>query len=109
MEPECREILRQGPRTVVFTFGGRGCVGCSREDGFFWMPAFRVPVRETVGARDVFHGAFLEMLLKGMSPPGMRPPGQWDLGDQVYVPRRQGRDPYGGDFKPLPGNLRNTG
>lgn len=68
MKPECREILRQGPRTVVFTFGGRGCVGCSREDGFFWIPAFRVPVRDTVGARDVFHGAFLEMLLKGMSP-----------------------------------------
>lgn len=62
------DLFTNVDQAVEFTFGSRGCVGCSREDGFFWMPAFRVPVRDTVGARDVFHGAFLEMLLKGMSP-----------------------------------------
>lgn len=69
MEPECREILRRGPKAVVFTFGSRGCIGCSRESGFFSMPAFCIPVRDTVGAGDVFHGAFLAMLLKGKSLP----------------------------------------
>lgn len=106
MEPECREILRQGPRTVVFTFGGPGCVGCSREDGFARIPGTCPGYggRQRCVPRGIPGNA-----ARGHAPPGMRPPGQWDLGDQVYVPRRQGRDPYGGDFKPLPGNRRNTG
>lgn len=67
MEPECREILNLGPEVAVFTFGSRGCVGCSKQEGFFSLPAFFVEARDTVGAGDVFHGAFLAMLLKGKS------------------------------------------
>jgi len=50
----------------VFTFGEKGCVGLDRE-GFFRLPAFQVEAQDTVGAGDVFHGAFLAALLKGYS------------------------------------------
>lgn len=62
--PECRRIQEMGPKIVVFTFGEKGCIGCSRE-GFFTLPAFAVEARDTVGAGDVFHGAFLASLIKG--------------------------------------------
>ncbi len=66
LEEECREICRRGPQIAVFTFGEKGCVGYS-EDGFFVLPAFQVDAVDTVGAGDVFHGAFLAQLLKGKS------------------------------------------
>lgn len=65
-EEACREIVGRGPRLAVFTFGERGCAGFS-EEGFFSLPAFSVEVKDTVGAGDVFHGAFLAALLKGKS------------------------------------------
>ena len=58
--------MAMGPEAVVFTFGEKGCVGLDRE-GFFWLPAFQVEAQDTVGAGDVFHGAFLAALLKGYS------------------------------------------
>ena len=64
LEKECAEIMEKGPETVVFTFGEKGCVGYSGE-GFFTLPAFHVEALDTVGAGDVFHGAFLTSLLKG--------------------------------------------
>ena len=66
LEEACREILGRGPKLCVFTFGEKGCVGVSGE-GFFTLPAFSVEVKDTVGAGDVFHGAFLAALLKGKS------------------------------------------
>jgi len=66
LEEECQSILKQGPQIVVFTFGEKGCIGYS-EEGFFYLPAFDVPVVDTVGAGDVFHGAFLAALLQGKS------------------------------------------
>ena len=37
------------------------------EDGFFQMPSFAVDVQDTVGAGDVFHGAYTVGLLRGLS------------------------------------------
>lgn len=66
LEEACREILKRGPKICVFTFGEKGCAGLG-EEGFFSLPAFEVEVKDTVGAGDVFHGAFLAALLKGKS------------------------------------------
>lgn len=66
LEQACRDVLDRGPGLCVFTFGEKGCAGLSQE-GFFTLPAFSVEVRDTVGAGDVFHGAFLAALLKGKS------------------------------------------
>ena len=63
-ESNCRKIMDMGPQIVLFTFGENGCVGLS-SDGFFTMPAFQVAVVDTVGAGDVFHGAFLAGLVNG--------------------------------------------
>ena len=63
-----RDPLQHAGPGLAYRAFQKGYAHHRRTDGFFWMPAFRVPVRDTVGARDVFHGAFLEMLLKGMSP-----------------------------------------
>ena len=35
------------------------------EEGFFTLPAYQVEVVDTVGAGDVFHGAFIAGLLQG--------------------------------------------
>jgi len=63
-EENCRYISAMGPGITVFTFGDKGCAGVSGE-GFFRLPAFPVKVEDTVGAGDVFHGAFLAGLLNG--------------------------------------------
>ena len=60
----CAQMLAKGPRTVVFTLGSKGCVGMD-ENGFFELPAYDVPATDTLGAGDVFHGAFLAGLLRG--------------------------------------------
>ena len=67
-EANCREVQKMGPSIVVFTLGAKGCVGYSEEDGFFQMPSFAVDVQDTVGAGDVFHGAYTVGLLRGLSP-----------------------------------------
>lgn len=65
-EKNCRAIREKGPDIVVFTFGERGCLGVYG-DRFFEAPAFSVPVMDTTGAGDVFHGAFIYGLLQGWS------------------------------------------
>lgn len=50
--------LSKGPKAVVYTFGSNGCVGMT-ENEYFKVPAFKVFVKDTVGAGDVFHGAFV--------------------------------------------------
>jgi ribokinase len=49
---------------VVITRGERGSV-TRTVDAAFCTPAFRVPVVDTTGAGDVFHGAYLFGLLQG--------------------------------------------
>lgn len=65
-EQNCEKVRQMGPEIVVFTFGANGCVGLS-DEGFFTLPSFRVDVIDTVGAGDVFHGAFIAGLLQGWS------------------------------------------
>lgn len=60
----CRSLCKQGPHTVIITLGSKGCVGCSGE-GEFRLPAFKVPVMDTTGAGDVFHGGFIYGKLQG--------------------------------------------
>lgn len=67
-EKNCRALCERGPSIVVFTLGAKGCVGYSPEEGYFEMPSFDVPVADTVGAGDVFHGAYVVGLLRGLSP-----------------------------------------
>lgn len=59
------ERLRaMGPRIVVVTLGERGSFTLTADDSFH-TDAFRVPVVDTTGAGDVFHGAYLFGLLRG--------------------------------------------
>ena len=65
-ETNIMEICQKGPETVVVTLGSKGSVGI--ENGtFFSEKAYRVEVRDTTGAGDVFHGAFAYCLSEGMS------------------------------------------
>jgi sulfofructose kinase len=68
-EENCLKVLEMGPEVVVFTLGEKGCVGMSREGGFFMAEGYRTPVVDTVGAGDVYHGAFLFGLTKGWDIP----------------------------------------
>jgi len=63
-EDNCRAVLAKGPKTVVFTLGEKGSVGLS-DQGFFHAPGYQVEVADTVGAGDVYHGAFLFGLAQG--------------------------------------------
>ena len=60
-----RYVQKKGPDIVIFTFGAEGCMGIYG-DNTFSQPAMDVPVVDTTGAGDVFHGAFDTAYLKGM-------------------------------------------
>lgn len=66
-----REALRGlaalGARYPVVTLGERGAIG-GAGDAPLVSPAFQVDVRDTTGAGDVFHGAFLAAVLDGADP-----------------------------------------
>ena len=68
-EEGCRKLLEAGPSTAIVTLGSRGSVGMTAQDGFFRTESFQVPVRDTTGAGDVFHGAYIVGLLEGMDAP----------------------------------------
>jgi len=57
-------LLKHGPKTVVVTQGATGSLIKTEEKTFF-QPAFQVPVVDTTGCGDVFHGGFIYGLLKG--------------------------------------------
>lgn len=61
-ESNCRKMLDLGVKKIVFTLGAKGSVGMSLDEPFFFAPGYVVPVMDTTGAGDVFHGALLYAL-----------------------------------------------
>lgn len=59
-----QHFLQYGPKAVILTQGEEGCFVHTQE-GAYHLPAFTVPVVDTTGAGDTFHGAFLVGLSKG--------------------------------------------
>ncbi len=59
-----QQLLQRGATAAVVTCGSRGCFG-GDESGNWYQPAFPVKVKDTTGAGDVFHGAFIFGLLEG--------------------------------------------
>ncbi len=57
-----------GPRIVVVTLGEMGSIGLW-DDVVFHFPALRVQARDTTGAGDVFHGAYIYGLMQGWDIP----------------------------------------
>ncbi len=66
---EAIEVLQQRyqPEILVITQGKLGGILYS-EDGLLHYPAYSVDAVDTNGAGDVFHGAFIVGLIKGMEP-----------------------------------------
>ncbi|MBX6721799.1 MAG: hypothetical protein IRY92_00965, partial [Dactylosporangium sp.] len=54
-----------GAGRVVATDGANGCYAADGES-VTHVPAFRQPVRSTLGAGDVFHGALLAAAIRGL-------------------------------------------
>ncbi|MDR0400048.1 MAG: carbohydrate kinase family protein [Treponema sp.] len=68
IQKNCEEIHNAGPSVVWVTYGAKGCVGLV--DGrFYEVPTFDVPVKDTTGAGDVFHGAYIAAMLEGLPHP----------------------------------------
>lgn len=65
-EENCRKVYEMGPPVVVFTLGPKGCVGYSK-DGFFQLDSHKIQVADTVGAGDVYHGAYAVGMVEGMT------------------------------------------
>jgi sugar/nucleoside kinase (ribokinase family) len=61
-----RERLRSDKGVVVVTLGEKGLVGVDDRGAFFQLPAFKVEVKDTTGAGDVFHGAYASGLTMGL-------------------------------------------
>ncbi|MDR2740839.1 MAG: carbohydrate kinase [Treponema sp.] len=71
LEKSLEKVLSMGPRLAVATLGPGGALALlKREDGTtlrVTAPVVKVPVVDTIGAGDAFHGAFLAWLeLRGL-------------------------------------------
>ena len=66
LERNLKTICSYGPRITVVTLGAKGCAGV--ENGhYFRTDAYQVDAKDTTGAGDVFHGAFVFGLSCGKS------------------------------------------
>jgi sugar/nucleoside kinase (ribokinase family) len=57
-------LQQRGPRIVVATMGSHGSIGLGTDGRVYYAPAYQVPVVDTTGAGDVFHGGLLYALLQ---------------------------------------------
>jgi ribokinase len=62
-ETALHALRELGPSQVIITLGAKGSVGLS-DHGIIRQEAFSVPVKDTTGAGDVFHGAYVYGLLQ---------------------------------------------
>ncbi len=62
-------MAREGARMPIITRGAAGAMGLAK-DRLIQVPGFQVPVADTTGAGDVFHGAFAWAVVRGLSPEG---------------------------------------
>lgn len=64
-------LVKQGAKLAAVTQGERGVAWACRDDGgpvtVNHLPAFKVPVVETLGAGDAFHGAYALALAEGQA------------------------------------------
>jgi ribokinase len=60
-----KALRARGPKTVVITIGSDGSVGIEGEETYV-APAHEVEAVDTTGAGDVYHGAFIYGMLRGM-------------------------------------------
>ena len=67
-ERNIRSFCEKGPPIAVFTFGSSGCRGVAG-GRYFTQDIFPVNVKDTMGAGDVFHGAFLYGLIQKWDVP----------------------------------------
>lgn len=58
-----QHFLQYGAKAIILTQGEEGCFVQTQEEAYH-LPAFTVPVIDTTGAGDTFHGAFLVGLSK---------------------------------------------
>jgi fructokinase len=107
LEKSLEKVLRMGPRLAAATLGPQGALALLRRDGGSVLrvkaPAVDVPVVDTVGAGDTFHGALLSWLeMRGkMSRPAIAALGEADLYEALFfankaaalVCAKQGADP----------------
>ncbi len=63
-----RRLRQMGPRVVTVTLGRKGSVSLWKR-ATSRLPALRVQARDTTGAGDVFHGAYIYGLLQGWPVP----------------------------------------
>ena len=107
LEQALQKILAMGPRLAISTLGSKGALALlRRNDGTVTRvtaPVVDIPVTDTIGAGDTFHGAFLSWLeINGkMSRSALAGLGEIDLYDALsfankaasIVCSRHGADP----------------
>lgn len=60
-----RQLLEQGPHTVVVTLGAQGALAVTRDEEA-QQPGFAAEVVDTTGAGDTFNAAFVSATLRGL-------------------------------------------
>jgi ribokinase len=65
MEEVGQMLLRMGPRIVIITLGGEGCLIAQRDSAPVRVPAYPVQVVDTVGAGDAFNAGLAVALCDG--------------------------------------------